>query len=328
VSLREIEEDVVPILRQLILHPKKSIKVLEKNPLEPDTLHEIHDLVIAKEKTLPNLISLGEPFKDVLIIGDTHGFMRSTISIIRPFLEQKVQSLLFLGDYVDRGPHSLANFLLILGLRLAWPERVMILRGNHEDLNLNARFGFREELRTYYPDMQILEKVESLIDEIYEYLSLAAITPYGTLAVHAGLPQDLETVEDINLIPKPHSALFLKFREKEQRLKYYRIFEQLRWNDPRADQEPAFTASRRGEGTFYFNETVVSEFLEHNNLARIVRAHESSRGGFENMFQGKLLHVFSTEPYYGKVPTAYTLHEQENGKTIVRNLSFQPIKGI
>ena len=63
-----------------------------------------------------------------------------------PFLNGEVEGLVFLGDYVDRGPYSLVNFLFALSLFLAWPEKVILLRGNLEDIEINAIYGFFKEL--------------------------------------------------------------------------------------------------------------------------------------------------------------------------------------
>ncbi len=322
--IRSPEADIPEIVHEIVEDPVKFAQV-EREPVEIEDFREIKTLFINKEMERSNLAILNDEFQDIVIAGDTHGFLNSTLHIVKPFLEKKVDSLVFLGDYVDRGPHSLINFIYLLCLLLTWPERVILLRGNHEDLSLNDYYGFRDELSTLYPSIEY-KKIAGIMEEIYEYLSLAAITPSRSIAVHAGIPQKLKEIQEIEQIPKPHSAMVQKFRSPKELLKFYPILEQLRWNDPRIGQDKRFTPSNRGENIYFFNQEVVKDFLRHSNANRIIRSHESRRGGYANLFNGNLIHIFSTEPYFGYVKKAYILHEASNGMSFVRDLGFKVIE--
>ncbi len=333
--MREIEEDLPNFMNVLINNPNLFLREthlipygfqdnLSDPPFMLDQFKELTKISVNHLSKNPNLIELNEQFNDVLIVGDTHGFISSTRRIIRPFIEGKVKNIVFLGDYVDRGQHGLVNFSLILALMCAWPENVILLRGNHEDRLMNQNYGFQQELLSYY-DFRTFKQIEEHIGNLYDLLSLAAITPKRSICIHGGIPQDMENIHELEIIPKPHRDLS-SIADEMQREKAYNLFEQIRWNDPRERQDENFKESYRG--FYFFNKDVVNKFLEKSNAKRIIRAHESGRGGYMNLFNGKLLHVFSAEPYGGIISMAFVIHEQADGKTVLRDLDFNLVQQI
>lgn len=77
--------------------------------------------------------------KRLFAIGDVHGCFDELSALINFLKEQQSLSqddlLLFIGDYIDRGPASRQVLDLLISLRAEFPKTVF-LKGNHEDMLL------------------------------------------------------------------------------------------------------------------------------------------------------------------------------------------------
>ncbi len=115
----------------------------------------------------------------VAFFGDLHGNIDSVVKILtflkkNAYLDDNLKIIkkdfymMFLGDYVDRGSHGVEVMYLLLSLKIANPNNVFLVRGNHEDRLLNTVYGFRNELRSKYPLMQH-DEIESVF-RCYDFM--------------------------------------------------------------------------------------------------------------------------------------------------------------
>lgn len=72
----------------------------------------------------------------VLVVGDVHGCRRELEVLLRALAVAAGDTVVFLGDYIDRGPDVRGVLERLLALAASPGVRSIFLRGNHEDMLL------------------------------------------------------------------------------------------------------------------------------------------------------------------------------------------------
>ena len=239
------------------------------------------------QKIKGGLVEL-EPEGEAVVVGDIHGDLKSLTTILKQsqFLSKANKNnkvyLIFLGDYGDRGEQTVDVYWVILKLKLTFPENVVILRGNHEgpeDLGvhpfdlpyfLNSRYGKNwREIFSFFP---------TLFNSLHH-----ALTVKGKyLMLHGGVPEEINSIEDIAMAHQTHPATD--------------YLTQILWNDP-GDGKGCYP-SPRGAGII-FGEDISKKVLEKLKVKTLIRSHEPCEGVLPT-HRGRVLTLFSRKghPYY------------------------------
>lgn len=94
---------------------------------------------------------------------------------------------------MDRGLYSVETFLLLLALKVRYPDRITLIRGNHESRQITQVYGFYEECIRKFGSANVWR----YCCEIFDYLSLAAIVDDKILCVHGGLSPSINTLDQV-----------------------------------------------------------------------------------------------------------------------------------
>ncbi|CAN0923399.1 Serine/threonine-protein phosphatase BSL2 [Linum grandiflorum] len=261
--------------------------------------NEIADLCDSAERIFssePSVLQLKAPIK---IFGDLHGqfgdLMRLFDEYGAPSTAGDISYIdyLFLGDYVDRGQHSLETIALLLALKVEYPNNVHLIRGNHEAADINALFGFRIECIERMGERDGIW-VWHRINRLFNWLPLAALIEKKIICMHGGIGRSINHVEQIESIQRPITMEAGSI-----------VLMDLLWSDPTEnDSVEGLRPNARGPGLVTFGPDRVMEFCNNNDLQLIVRAHECVMDGFERFAQGHLITLFSATNYCGTANNA------------------------
>jgi len=76
-------------------------------------------------------------YKRIIVVGDLHGYVSPLEELLEKISIQKEDLVLFMGDYIDRGPHSKQVVQKMVELKNIH-KNVLFLKGNHEDMLLGS----------------------------------------------------------------------------------------------------------------------------------------------------------------------------------------------
>lgn len=138
----------------------------------------------------------------VRIVGDIHGQFYDLLRIFDVVGRPPKESFVFLGNYVDYGPQCVETVTLLLIYKILYPEKIVILRGNHECPEVNENCGFRDECtRRYSP------RLWNIFNDVFAVLPLAASIGRKILAVHGGMSPAVTDRAALVALERPLSSL-------------------------------------------------------------------------------------------------------------------------
>jgi len=233
-------------------------------------------LPIIKEQKM--LVELEAPLH---VCGDIHGQYYDLLRIFEHCGYPGEYNYLFLGDYVDRGKQSLETVCLLLCYKIKFPEKVTLLRGNHESSVTNRIYGFYDECKRRYN-----VRIWRSFTDLFNWLPVAAIIDEKILCMHGGLSPELKNLQNITDISRPTD------------IPDTGLLCDLLWSDPDKDCVE-YDENDRGVSVI-FGEKIVQDFNKKNDLDLIIRAHQVVDEGYEFFAQRQLITIFSAPNYCGE----------------------------
>eukprot|EP00730_Choanoeca_flexa_P016927 TRINITY_DN8084_c0_g1_i2.p1 TRINITY_DN8084_c0_g1~~TRINITY_DN8084_c0_g1_i2.p1 ORF type:complete len:308 (+),score=36.69 TRINITY_DN8084_c0_g1_i2:45-968(+) len=214
----------------------------------------------------------------VTVCGDVHGQFYDLLELFRIGGEVPNTNYLFMGDYVDRGYYSVETVSLLVALKVRYPERISILRGNHESRQITQVYGFYDECLKKYAS----PAVWTYFTDLFDFLPLTGLVERQIFCLHGGLSPHVETLDVIRSMDRfqevPHEGPMCD----------------LLWSDP--DDRKGWNVSPRGAG-FNFGKDVSETYNETNGLTLVSRAHQLVMEGYNWSHDRNVVTIFSAPNY-------------------------------
>ena len=210
----------------------------------------------------PSLLELEPP---VNVCGDIHGQIYDLLRVFENGGMPPHTRYLFLGDYVDRGDHSVEVICLLFALKLKYPKHIFLLRGNHESPEMTELFGFAEECKR-----KLSAAIWPVFLKAFDTMPIGAVIGNQYFCIHGGLSPHLHSLDDVRRIQRPTP------------IPEDGLLADLLWSDP-SPATREWGPNDRG-ATITWGLKIANKFLADTKLACIVRGHQMAMNGFDFPF--------------------------------------------
>eukprot|EP01063_Lacrimia_lanifica_P026797 TRINITY_DN3667_c0_g3_i1.p1 TRINITY_DN3667_c0_g3~~TRINITY_DN3667_c0_g3_i1.p1 ORF type:complete len:499 (+),score=127.94 TRINITY_DN3667_c0_g3_i1:90-1586(+) len=263
------------IIQKLLAVRNKQVGKQVMVLLKEDEIRHIHSKTREVLMQQPTLLELDGPIK---VSGDIHGQYYDLLRLFDRGGFPPDANYLFLGDYVDRGKHSMEVICLLFCYKVKYPENFFLLRGNHESAAINRMYGFYDDCKRRYN-----VKLWKGFTDVFNCLPAAATIGEKILCMHGGISPELTDLTQIRDMSRPCEV-------PDQGLLC-----DLLWADPEFEIE-GWIESDRGV-SYLFGQNEVTRFLNMMDMDLIIRAHQVMERGYEFFADRQLVTLFSAPNY-------------------------------
>uniref|UniRef100_A0A914IGQ6 Serine/threonine-protein phosphatase n=1 Tax=Globodera rostochiensis TaxID=31243 RepID=A0A914IGQ6_GLORO len=311
---------------------KIAAKVIAEMSLSSVSDEEIIRLLKAGTRLLdeePARVSVDAP---CYIFGDLHGnlpyFLKYfKVGNVEPQLlklRAPENNLLFLGDYVDRGQFSLEVIVLLVALKLLFPYKITLLRGNHEIMEINQSYSFYGEVCEKRMDF---ERIYTKCNKLFTKLPLCAVVSDTYLCMHGGLPRpegwdflmgdEFEKPQNDEEIDSNYTFCDLLWADPTNNSRQLPLFEECEPDDGFLEEYANYRFNEDRETSIQFNDRFAQEFFNRfPNIRGVFRAHEQYPQGHGMNEARTICTIFSSPRYMDEADCGSVLNVSADLKRI------------
>ena len=301
-----IEKFIDILLRPLDwFDQKKMAEIHDKFPFTKDEITSLIEEVIPIISKENSLIKIRSPCK---IFGNIYGVYNDLMRFFESYGNPSdsiqngdinVMQYIFLGDFCDRGFYSLEVVLLLFALKIKYPNFIYLIRGHHEDKNINAFYGLGNECKERLKDdINNNNSIFNLINQVFDYLPFGVLVDGYTLLVHGGIGCSIEKLDDINNIIRPISVI-----HDAENIEQLHIIDLLysEYDDNESNYSINQERDKNKKGLIVkYGKKRLDDFLNNNKINLLITAHQFIKDGFCTFNDDKLLTLFSATNYMDK----------------------------
>ena len=291
IDQKHYNKKVIDKIINLLLRPFDWYEI--SNKLNEITKEDIISLIneakniIEKDKSLLKVRSPCKIFGN--IFGQYTDLMRFFSSFGNPSETNQmgdiyIMNYIFLGNCIDLGFESLEVIFLLIALKVKYPNNIYLIRGNHEDININSFNGLSDECKEKLNDnINNPDSIFMKLNNLFNYFPLGITIDQNILCVHSGIGNNIKSISDIENINRPVN---IDLNNNEF------IVNELLYSDCEENENLLNYKS--------YSKNHLIDFMNENKIELLITSHKFINEGIKSFYNDKLIIVNSSSDFLDK----------------------------